>query len=36
MIAITDEPEKVAIAIEKAGGKAMVTSMSREGVKIWK
>jgi len=36
MIAITDEPEKVAIAIEKAGGKAMVTSMSREGVKVWR
>jgi len=36
MIAITDEPEKVAIAIEKAGGRAMVTSMSREGVKVWK
>jgi len=35
MIAITDEPEKVAIAIGKAGGKAMVTSVSREGVKIW-
>ncbi|NIA10154.1 MAG: mevalonate kinase [Nitrospiraceae bacterium] len=36
MIALTDEPEKVAIAIEKAGGKAMVTSVSREGVKVWK
>ncbi len=36
MIAITDEPEKVAIAIEKAGGKAIVTSISKEGVKVWK
>ncbi|HHH84042.1 MAG TPA: mevalonate kinase [Thermoplasmatales archaeon] len=35
MIAITDEPEKVAIAIEKAGGKAIVTSISNEGVKVW-
>ena len=35
MIAITDEPEKVAIAIEKAGGKAMVTSVSCEGTKVW-
>jgi len=35
MIALTDEPEKVAIAIEKAGGKALVTSISREGTKVW-
>jgi mevalonate kinase len=35
MIAITDEPEKVAIAIKKAGGQAMVTSVSLEGTKVW-
>ncbi|MEA2053960.1 MAG: mevalonate kinase [Candidatus Thermoplasmatota archaeon] len=35
MIAVTDEPEKIAIAIEKAGGKAMVTSVSSDGVKVW-
>lgn len=35
MIALTDEHEKIAMAIEKAGGKAMVVSISHEGIKIW-
>lgn len=35
IIALTDEPERVAIAIEKAGGRALVTSVSSDGVKMW-
>ncbi len=35
MIALTDEHEKIAMAIEKAGGKALVVSISSEGVKVW-
>jgi mevalonate kinase len=35
IIALTDEPERVAIAIEKAGGRALVTSVSDDGVKMW-
>jgi len=35
MIALTEEHEKIAMAIEKAGGKAMVVSISHEGVKVW-
>lgn len=35
MIALTDEHEKIAMAIEKVGGKAMVVSISHEGVKVW-
>ncbi len=35
IIALTDEPERVAISIEKAGGRALVTSVSGDGVKMW-
>ncbi len=35
IIALTDKPERVAIAIEKAGGRALVTSVSSDGVKMW-
>jgi mevalonate kinase len=35
MIALTDEHEKIALAIEKVGGKALIVSTSNEGVKVW-
>ena len=34
MVALTDKPEKVTEAIEGVGGNAIVTKLSRTGVRI--
>ena len=36
IIALTDSPEKVARAIENRKGKAYITSIAKEGIKVWK
>ena len=36
IIALTDNPEATAEAIEKKKGKAYIVSIAKEGVKVWK